>query len=71
MRNYDYMHEGLTDGDSAVPGKVYTVLRTRQKLGGLTDGWMATKQVDKASRSRLFVREGGSVAHFGRDDVLR
>ena len=71
MRTYDYMHEGLCDGLTATPGKVYTVLRTKQKLEGLVDGWMATKMVDKSTGSRLFVREGGSVAHFGRDDVIR
>lgn len=71
MRSYDYLHQGLCDGNTATPGRVYDVLRTKQKLDGLTDGWMATKKIDKASGTRMFVREGGSVAHFGRDDVLR
>jgi len=71
MRMYDYMHQGLVDGNTATPGRTYTVLRTKQKLDGNVDGWMATKATDKASKSRMFVREGGSVAYFGRDDVLR
>jgi hypothetical protein len=67
------MHEGMTDGDNAVPGNVYTVLRTRQKLGEALDGWMATKQVSKfdGGTRRLFTRVGGSVAYFGRDDILK
>ena len=71
MRTYDYLHQGLTAGDTATPGKVYTVVRTRQNLKGLTDGWLASKQVTEDGL-RLFVRENtGSVAYFGRDEVLR
>lgn len=71
MRTYDYLHQGLTEGGSATPGNVYTVVRTRQNLKGLTDGWIASKFVNEEG-NRLFVREGtGSVAYFGRDEVLR
>lgn len=73
MRNYDYMHEGMTDGPGCVPGRLYTVLRTTKKIEGLVDGWMATKMIQKTNEgdARLFVREGGSVAYFTRNDILR
>ncbi|CAB1282924.1 hypothetical protein [Xylella phage Cota] len=71
MRTYDYLHQGLTEGGSATAGKTYTVIRTKQNLKGLTDGWIASKFVTEDGL-RLFVREGtGSVACFGRDDILR
>lgn len=71
MHHYDYLHQGLTEGGSATPGKTYTVIRTKQNLKGLTDGWIASKFVTEDGL-RLFVREGtGSVVYFGRDDILR
>ena len=69
MKTYDYMHQGMTDGNAAVPGKMYTVLRTKQKLKGKVDGWMATKNT--TATKRMFVREGGDFVYFGDDDMLR
>ena len=73
MRSYDYMHSGLVEGPSCTPGRRYDVLRTQQKLQGLTDGWLATKLVVKTENgdARAFVLEDGSVAYFDRNTVLR
>ena len=73
MRGYDYMHEGLIEAPSAVPGKRYDVLRTNQKLQGITQGWLATKLVIKtdSGNARAFVQEDGSVAYLDRNTVLR
>jgi hypothetical protein len=74
MKTYDYMHEGLTDGLTATPGRIYTVLRTLVKLKDeAVDGWRATKQVVNVNddKFRVFTNENGSVAYFGNNDVLR
>lgn len=73
MRGYDYMHEGLTDGPDATPGRRYDVLRTSAKLQGNNTGWLATKTTIKTDNgnARLFVLEDGSTAYFDRNTVLR
>lgn len=71
MRTYDYLHSGLTAGDAGTPGNVYSVMRTQQKINGMVDGWIASKQKAEDG-SRMYVRQGsGSVAYFGRNDMLK
>lgn len=59
MRNYDYHHEGITDGNAALPGRSYTILRTNKpelrKLLGLE--MLATKMTQEfeGGTYRLFV----------------
>lgn len=68
MKQYDYMHSGLTDGLSATAGNQYEVLR-----GPVAGRWLATKKVEKFAegKARLFVNEQGDVAYFGEAVTLR
>lgn len=68
MKQYDYLHSGLTDGLSAEAGKQYEVLR-----GPVAGRWLATKQVSKFAegKARLFVNEAGDVAYFNESVTLR
>lgn len=79
MRNYDYLHTGITDGCAATAGRSYTIQRTHnkalKKLIGST--LLATKQTatfddgDGPYEARLFVNVAtGGVAYLSRDVIV-
>jgi hypothetical protein len=79
MRNYDYLHQGITDGNAAVPGRSYTIQRTHnkvlKKLIGST--LLATKQTatfddgDGPYEARLFVNVAtGGVVYLNSDVII-
>lgn len=75
MRAYDYLHEGLTDGNEATPGRIYKVMRStlpeNKKLVGMD--MLATKltQTYETGEFRLFVLPStGGYAWLDRNTVL-
>lgn len=75
MRNYDYLHESITDGNSASAGRTYRVLRSsnsnNRKLVGTE--MLATKMTAdfEDGTARLFVNvQTGGYAYFGNDTIV-
>ena len=76
MRTYDYHHEGISDGNAAVAGRSYKVLRSsrpeNRKLLGLD--LLATKltQEFEGGEFRLFVLvSSGGFAWLNSDTIVQ
>lgn len=74
MRNYDYLHQGLTDGLAATPANTYKVIKTDKNIDGQYVGWLATSTTIKKGKKtyRWFVNVNtGLLLAFDEGDVFQ